>query len=325
MSIEDQGIDERELMAAVARRFYIEDRSKVEIATELKLSRFKVARLLDQARSSGLVTITLDDAGLPDRELSERLRRHLDLTECLVVESAGDEADVRRQIGAAAATLLASSLHEGDVLGLAWGRTTAAMTAELKSLPKISIVQLTGTVGGDLAESPVEIVRQASQRAGGTAKPIFAPFLLDDPVTTAALRRQADVAEVMDMFGSVTVAVVAVGSWDPPASRLREALSDVDRRSMEDQGTQAEVAAIFIDRDGRVVGQQLTDRCLSINATQLAAIPRVIAVAGGRAKARAVLAVARARLITSLITDRALAEAVLDIPYDTEPIEVGEP
>ncbi len=314
MSIDDPGVEDRGLIAAVARRFYLDDRSKVEIAAELGLSRFKVARLLDQARSTGLVTITLNDTGLPDRELSEKLRQHLDLDECLVIASHGDEAEVRRQIGAAAAGLLSESLHAGDVLGLAWGRTTAAMTAELRSLPKISIVQLTGTVGADLTESPVEIVRQASQRAGGTAKPIFAPFLLDDPVTTAALRRQADVAEVMDMFGSVTVAVVAVGSWDPPVSRLREVLSDADRTAMEAQGTQAEVAAIFIDRDGTVVGQQLTDRCLSISAAQLAAIPRVIAVAGGRSKAAAVRAVARAGFISTLVTDRGLAEAVLELP-----------
>jgi hypothetical protein len=40
------------LLASVARRYYLEGRSKVEIADELGLSRFKVARLLDAAWSS---------------------------------------------------------------------------------------------------------------------------------------------------------------------------------------------------------------------------------------------------------------------------------
>jgi DNA-binding transcriptional regulator LsrR (DeoR family) len=39
------------LIASVARRYYLEGRSKVEIAEELVLSRFKVARLLDTARA----------------------------------------------------------------------------------------------------------------------------------------------------------------------------------------------------------------------------------------------------------------------------------
>ena len=38
------------LMASVARRYYLEGKSKIEIAEELGLSRFKVARLLETAR-----------------------------------------------------------------------------------------------------------------------------------------------------------------------------------------------------------------------------------------------------------------------------------
>ena len=38
------------LIASVARRYYLEGKSKIEIAEELGLSRFKVARLLETAR-----------------------------------------------------------------------------------------------------------------------------------------------------------------------------------------------------------------------------------------------------------------------------------
>jgi DNA-binding transcriptional regulator LsrR (DeoR family) len=40
------------LTAAVARRYYVEDASKVEIAEEYGLSCFQVARLLDRARAA---------------------------------------------------------------------------------------------------------------------------------------------------------------------------------------------------------------------------------------------------------------------------------
>ena len=40
------------LTASVARRYYLDGKSKIEIADEFKLSRFKVARLLEDARSS---------------------------------------------------------------------------------------------------------------------------------------------------------------------------------------------------------------------------------------------------------------------------------
>ncbi len=51
------------LAADVARRYYIDGATKSEIAGELGLSRFKVARVLDQARTSGLVRIELHYEG----------------------------------------------------------------------------------------------------------------------------------------------------------------------------------------------------------------------------------------------------------------------
>jgi DNA-binding transcriptional regulator LsrR (DeoR family) len=46
-------------MARIARRYYLEGRSKLAIAEELGLSRFQVARSLRKARDSGLVRISI--------------------------------------------------------------------------------------------------------------------------------------------------------------------------------------------------------------------------------------------------------------------------
>ncbi len=48
--------------AQVARRYYLDHRSKVQIAAELGITRFKVARLLELAHTSGMVRITVVDA-----------------------------------------------------------------------------------------------------------------------------------------------------------------------------------------------------------------------------------------------------------------------
>ena len=50
------------LAARVARQFYLEGVSKVDIADRLGISRFRVARLLDSARDAGMVRIEI---GLP--------------------------------------------------------------------------------------------------------------------------------------------------------------------------------------------------------------------------------------------------------------------
>ena len=57
------------LAASIARRYYLDGRSKIEIADEFGLSRFKVARLLDAARESGLVRIEIRHPGQIDVDL----------------------------------------------------------------------------------------------------------------------------------------------------------------------------------------------------------------------------------------------------------------
>ncbi len=78
---------DRALVAAVARAYYLEELPRVEIAHNFGISRFKVARLLERARQEGVVTIEINDWGLPDPVLSERLRDTLQLNHCNVVRS----------------------------------------------------------------------------------------------------------------------------------------------------------------------------------------------------------------------------------------------
>src|SRR5919205_53526 len=96
------------LAAAVARRFYLEGRSKVQIAEEFRLSRFKVARLLDLARESGLVRIEIGHPGLVDVDLSARLQDAFRLTRAVVVDTPDDDVEtLRSNVGQVAAELLA--------------------------------------------------------------------------------------------------------------------------------------------------------------------------------------------------------------------------
>ena len=73
------------LTASVARRYYVDGKSKIEIADEFGLSRFKVARLLDDARSSGLVQIGISYPGAVDLDLSGRLRDSFELRHAIVI------------------------------------------------------------------------------------------------------------------------------------------------------------------------------------------------------------------------------------------------
>src|ERR687897_2112865 len=91
MAAVDDGPARVVLTASVARRYFLDGRSKVEIAEEFGMSRFKVARLLDDARESGLVRIEIRHQGEIDVDLSAQLRERFGLLHSIVVDGADDD------------------------------------------------------------------------------------------------------------------------------------------------------------------------------------------------------------------------------------------
>jgi DNA-binding transcriptional regulator LsrR (DeoR family) len=302
------------LTASVARRYYLDGRSKIEIAEEFSLSRFKVARLLDDARSSGLVRIEIGHPGVVDVELSARLMDALGLTHCVVTDTPDDHpATLREHLGAAAAELLTELVTTDDVLGLSWARSVSAMAGALRVLAPVPVVQLTGALARPGADdSSIELVREVARVAGGPAYYFYAPMAVPDPTTARALRGQPEVARAFGLIGSVTKAVAGVGAWAPEQSTLYDATSEAERAELGRVGVCAEVSGVLIDDGGEPVPAPLTERMIGITAAQMRAVPEVIGIVYGRAKARAVLAAVRGGYVDSLVTHSTLATTLID-------------
>jgi len=301
------------LTATVARRFYFDGESKSDIAEQLGLSRFKVARLLDHARASGLVRIELDYRGEIDLDLSVRLGEALGLQHCVVIDSPeDDDAVLRANLGRAAAGLLAEIIGPEDVLGLAWARTLMDMRRALTRLVPCAVVQLTGALSRpDVDESSIELVRDVARISGGPAFFFYAPMILPDPGTARALRTQPEIARATSRFPDVTKAVVGVGAWEHGQSTVADAVSEDERRELHHLGVRAETSGVQLDGEGNAITTPLTERIIGIDADQLRAIPEVIAIVYGTSKAGAVQAAVRGGYATSLVTHASMARELL--------------
>ncbi len=302
------------LSAAVARRYYFDGLSKSEIAEELELSRFKVARLLDQARDSGLVRIEIDYRGELDLDLTLALQSRFGLRHCVVIESAeDDDRQLRAGIGRAAADLLTEIVEPDDVLGLVWARSLITMGTSLTRLAPCTVVQLTGALSPpDVDESSVELVRDVASSSGGTAFCFYAPLIVPDAATAQALRTQPEIARALGMSAQVTKAVVGIGAWRKGLSTVADAVTERERREMHALGVRAEIGGIQLDAEGTAVATSLTPRLIGVGAEELRNVPDVIALAYDAAKAGAVRAALRGGLVNSLVTHTAMANELLD-------------
>jgi DNA-binding transcriptional regulator LsrR (DeoR family) len=301
------------LAARVARQYYLEGVSKVDIADRLGISRFRVARLLEGARDAGMVRIEI---GLPggslDAGLSAQLCSAYGLRHAFVFNFPDDDqALLRHRLGEAAGQALMDLISPGDVLGMSWSRTLSGLAAALTQMPPCPIVQLTGAVPPPDGRDLLDLVRSVARVGGGPAHVFYAPMILDDAPTAAALRRQGDIAGAFALLPSVTIAVVAIGAWGAGLSTIYDAVTPAERDDLGARGVCAEVAGVFIGQDGRPVATPLDSRMIVTPGHVLERIPLVLAAAWGVAKSPAVCAAIRGGLVHGLVTHSSLARALL--------------
>lgn len=304
------GADEMFQRAVIARRYYLEGRTRVEIAEEFGLSRFKVARMLEEALETGMVEITIHDPGSIDVELSTALQRKYSLQHAYAVAAESkNTADRVEEVAKAMAELLQSILRDGDVIGVDCGRTMTRIAPHLTELPKCDVVQLTGLAGG-LTSNGADLTRRISEVTGGKSWPLYAPYVVADARTVASLASTPQIEDAFANQSRVTCALVSVGGWSPEASQVYTSLSEDEATSLYRAGVRAETCGLLLDADGQRM-DALDERRMGISEQGLRAIPTVVAICAGPAKIEATKAVLRSGLISAIVTDTEIATAVL--------------
>lgn len=307
------GPAELTLASAAARLFHLDGLSKIQIASELGISRFKVARLLDAAREAGIVRIEIALPSGINGELSDVLRRRFGLRHSVVVDTAETDAEsLREQVGRTAAQVLTELAKPDDVIGIAWGRSLQAMTRALGSLPRCTLVQASGALNRpDVDENAVELVRHSATVSGNRAVTFYAPLLVPDRATAEALRGQPGIAEALAALDRLSIAVVAVGRWCAGESTVYDALAPHEQQRLAASGVSAESTGILFDEQGGV-RDDLAERLIAVTIAQLRRTREVLALAYGDPRVDAVRSVLASGLVSSIVTHNSLARLLLD-------------
>lgn len=295
---------------AAARLYYLEHRSKTEIADQLGVTRFKVARLLESARASGLVHIEIRDPHGVDHELSARLAEVLGIERALVLAVT---TDPKAQVGALAARHLADLIEPDATVGIAWSRSTQALVEHLDdAVAPCTVVQLCGVIPeAEGEEQNVELVRRAAKSLGGQSITFYAPLVVSEPSLATALKRQPGISDALRACDHLDVAVISVGQWALHESTVHDALPPAERVAFARRGAVAESAGMLFSATGKSLRDGLQRRVIAVSEPQLRKTRHVVALASDLGRTKAVRALTRTGLVTTLITNRSLAERIL--------------
>ena len=306
-----------ELLAQVASLYYEDNLTQGEIARRVGTSRSTVSRMLQDAREAGVVEITVHYPWRTVPEIEDALRARFDLREARVLLGRGRPyGEILRGLGALAARYLEDIVRADTVLGISWGiavhSTVRALRPE-RRLP-ITVAQMVGAVGeGDPLIDGPELARLLAQVYGGQYRYLHAPLIVEDAHTRDVLLQEPRIRETLELARRADVALVGIGAPQPAVYSLLRA-GYVDREAiagLRAQGVAGDICARHYDAAGRVLDIELNQRIVGIELEALHDIDRVIGVAGGEAKAGAILGALRGGHVNVLVTDDAAASRIL--------------
>ena len=311
------GSDSQRLMLKVCHQAYRRHLSHTEIAANLGISRFQVARLLRTALDAGYVSVHILEPERWHSELEAQLEERLGLKAVIVVDGEEvDDAELQSRVADAAGRFLLEQPLDGAVIGISLGTTVQRLVAQLPArIPaKAEVVQLIGGRGRVTSEvSSITLAIDLARRFGTEPHLLFAPAVVDSAQRQALLAHD-DLRGTFDKFGELDVAVLGIGSLTEPAtSRLRYGgiIDDDLHRELVRRGAVADVLSYVLTDSGEVLRSGLEDRTISIDLDDLRRTPCRIGIASGWRKSRAVRAAIASGLVNILITDSQIARAML--------------
>jgi deoxyribonucleoside regulator len=300
-------------LVQVATLYYEENRSQQEIADQMGVSRSLIALYLKRAREQNIVRIQIVNPPDQCEDLALALQDKCGLHSVQVIPNPSSDELVLRSLGGAAARFLEDHLQDGDLIGLGWGRTimeTVNLLAPARP-HNIEVVPLMGesSFTGSYTQMN-QIVLQMARAFSGQPYFLLAPLIVGSRVLRDNLLADEIAKPVADRWNRLTVACIGIGALGAVHGQVVY-LGEANVR----QYLAAEAVGDIVARHFTVEGKQIwmpQDECiLGIHLEQLRAARTVVAVAGGIGKSRAVIGALRTHLITDLILDQELAQAVL--------------
>lgn len=307
------------LLLTVARMYYENGATQAEIAKKIGYSRPTVSRLLTEARQQGVVHIRITHPLERAMQIEKELAAKFGLKDVRIADNS-DLAAIPQQVARCAADYILETSDEDLAIAVANGY---AVNATIEAMPQVGwhqsrVFQMIGSVGSDdlLLNSP-ETCRRLAGALGGRHYALPTPLVVASDQVAAALRQSSQVEPILELAARADLALVGIGTVTPGLSSAHNFDDYADSETQQillDAGVVGHLCGHHFDAEGRHVRTPLCDRTIGVELERLKNIPKVVGVAWGESKLRAIRAAILGGYVSVLVTDRQTAVQLLDMP-----------
>ncbi|WP_368938522.1 sugar-binding transcriptional regulator [Morganella morganii] len=300
--------------------YYQSGLSQTEVADVMGISRVTVVKYLQTARENGVVHISLDMARYSRIDMALSLKKKFNLTNVLVVpdspvaEAAADSARRRENMAQAAGVYLSQVIEDGDVLGVAWGRTIHHMAKCLtpKVIRNMTVLQMLGSVPSQPDFTTVESSSLIAGKFGGECAYLHVPAIVSSAELADALRREPIIQANFAQLDRCTKALFVAGNVTEENPLIRAGVITAEEMTdFRRKGAVGVICGRFYDQAGEPLDTHTDARILGIRLPQLRNIARRIFIATGEQNIAATRGALYGGYVSDLIVDPLIAAHLL--------------
>lgn len=305
--------NEEALMIKISWYYYIDNMTQQRISEFLGISRMRVVKLLEKARSTGIIQFKIRKDSASRLQLERKLAETYDLKDTFIVPSPPNDISINENISRAAAMYINSRLGSNNFINMGYGDTQSRILNNLATMAEhpISVVSLTGGVSFYLPNNMSTIFNAKLYL-------IPSPLLVSSKEVVEALRNEGSINEISRMLQLSSLSVVGIGSMGDNATILKSGiLTKNDFLYLKMKGAVGDILCHFIDKDGNLIETNIEERLITTSLSTLLNLNNVIGVAAGNDKVTAINAVLKGGYIDILITDESTALQLLETGQET--------
>lgn len=291
-----------------------------EIAWRLGVPEVRVERILAAPRMGPAASVAPGTETRNLAEVARRLAQRFGLRAVHLGARALPSESAMETVSRAGAAFLAEELRQanatgqpGRLIALSHGRTIAGAAAALPRVRAghVRFVSLLGDLTARRSAYPHEVMYTLARRIGAEAFIMPAPLYLPTEAECQALEQLSFIRDIQRLQAEADTLILGIGQADTESQLLSMGMMErVALEMLMESGAEGEIMGRFIDAEGREIRSDLARRTISPPVEALRG-RRVVGIAGGMSKVRAIRATLASGLLVELITDLATAEALL--------------
>ena len=242
--------------------------------------------------------------------IEEKLAEYLGIAEVLVVPGDNDEDNtVLKEMGRIAAGYIKGIINDGSVIALTGG---SSVSQAVESMPKvyknnITVVPARGGMGSSVETQANTLVEKLAVKLNAKYKLLHVPDKISHEAMDAMLN-EPDIKEIASLIEKADILIFGLAKAKDMA--VRRGLSDEKTSRLINKGAVGEAFGYYFNASGEIIYKT---PCIGISLNKVTNIDHVIAVAGGKSKADAIMAAKIHNPHMVLITDEGAAKAILNI------------